>query len=107
TYIDVAMTDAMFTFAWYALATYHTTGRNPLPGELRHNGGSARYQLYPTSDGKIVACGALEQHFWNAFARAIGLGPEFIDDERDPKATAAAVRKIIGAHTAAHWKPIL
>jgi alpha-methylacyl-CoA racemase len=106
TYIDVAMADAMFTFAWYALATYHTTGRNPLPGELRHNGGSARYQLYPTSDGKIVACGALEQHFWNAFTKAIGLAPEFIDDERDPKATAAAVRKIIAAQTAAHWKPI-
>jgi crotonobetainyl-CoA:carnitine CoA-transferase CaiB-like acyl-CoA transferase len=106
TYIDIAMTDAMFTFAWYALATYHSTGRNPEPGELRHNGGSARYQLYPTSDGKIVACGALEQHFWQAFAKAIGLPPELIDDEHDPKRTAEAVRKIIAAKPAAHWKPI-
>ena len=106
TYIDVAMTDAMFTFAWYALATYYTTGRYPLPGELRHNGGSARYQLYPTSDGKIVACGALEQHFWLAFTKAIGLPPELFDDERDTKATADAVRKIIVSKPAAHWKPI-
>ena len=105
-YIDIAMTDAMFTFAWYALATYHSTERNPQPGELRHNGGSARYQLYPTSDGKIVACGALEQHFWLAFATAIGLPSEFVDDERDPKATAEAVRKIIAAKSAAHWRPV-
>ena len=107
TYIDIAMTDAMFTFAWYALATYHTTGRNPEPGELRHNGGSARYQLYPTSDGGIVACGALEQHFWLAFTKAIGLPQELVDDERDPKATAEAVRRIIATKPASHWKPIL
>jgi alpha-methylacyl-CoA racemase len=106
TYIDIAMADAMFTFAWYALATYHTSGRNPGPGELRHNGGSARYRLYPTSDGKIVACGALEQHFWLAFAKAIGLSEQFIDDERDVNATAEAIRKIIAAKPAAHWKPI-
>jgi crotonobetainyl-CoA:carnitine CoA-transferase CaiB-like acyl-CoA transferase len=77
-----------------------------MPGELRHNGGSARYQLYPTSDARIVACGALEQHFWQAFTKAVGLPPELIDDERDPKRTAEAVRKIIAAKPAAHWKPI-
>jgi len=107
TYLDIAMADAMFTFAWYALATYHTTGRNPGPGELRHNGGSARYQLYPTSDGKIVACGALEQHFWLAFTKAIGLPEELADDERNVRATADGVRMIIASKPAAHWQPIL
>ncbi len=106
TYLDIAMTDAMFTFAWYALATLHATGRNPQPNELRHNGGSARYQIYPTSDGKLVACGALEQHFWMAFTQAIGLPEEFVADTRDPRATAEAVRAIIAAKPASHWKPI-
>ena len=106
THIDVAMSDAMFTFAWFALATYHTSGRNPGPGELRHNGGSGRYQLYPTSDGKVVACGALEQHFWDAFVKVIGLSPELADDERDPHATAVAVRTIIASKSAAHWQPL-
>lgn len=105
-HIDIAMADAMFTFAWYALATYHTSGRNPGPGELRHNGGSARYRLYPTSDGKIVACGALEQHFWLAFTKAIGLPEALIDDGRDVQATAEAVHEIIAARPAAHWQPI-
>jgi crotonobetainyl-CoA:carnitine CoA-transferase CaiB-like acyl-CoA transferase len=105
-HLDVAMTDAMFTFAWYALATLHATGRNPGPGELRHNGGSPRYRLYPTSDAELVACGALEQHFWLAFTKAIGLPANLVDDERDPRATYEAVRTIIAAKPAAHWQPI-
>src|ERR1043166_7682979 len=34
-HIDVAMADAMFTFAWLALAVGQSTGRYPGPGELR------------------------------------------------------------------------
>ena len=56
--LDIAMTDAMFTFAWYALAIGAATGKFPKPGELMLAGGSPRYQLYPAKDGKIVACGA-------------------------------------------------
>jgi crotonobetainyl-CoA:carnitine CoA-transferase CaiB-like acyl-CoA transferase len=105
-YLDIAMTDAMFAFAWYALATLYATGRAPGPGQSRHTGGMARYQLYPTSDGRIVACAALEQHFWETFAAAIGLGAEYVDDARDPKASIDAVARIIVAQTAAHWQPI-
>ena len=97
--IDIAMTDAMFTFAWYALALGAATGKFPEPGELWLVGGSPRYQLYPTSDGKIVACGAIEQKFWLAFTTAIGLPAEFVDDLRDPNATRDAVAKLIAAQT--------
>src|SRR5262247_2842483 len=48
--LDIAMADAMFTFAWYALALGQATRRFPAPGELLLAGGSPRYQLYPTSD---------------------------------------------------------
>ena len=67
----------------------------------------ACYQLYPTKDGRIVACGALEQKFWEAFAQAIGLAPKFVDDTRDPAATRAAVAALIVARTADAWRPIL
>jgi len=105
--LDIAMSDAMFTFAWYALAFGAATGRFPKPGELPVAGASPRYQLYPTKDGKLVACGALEQKFWTAFAAAIGLAPEFIDDARDPAATRAAVARLIAARTADEWRPVL
>ena len=90
-YLDVAMTDAMFTFAWYAYAIGHATGKFPAPGELRLVGGSPRYQLYPTRDGKIVACGALEQKFWLSFCNTIGLAAPLMNDLADPEATKAAV----------------
>lgn len=105
-FIDIAMTDTMFTFAWYALAIGTASGRFPKPGELPLVGGSPRYQLYPTKDGRIVACGALEQKFWLAFTAAIGLSAEFIDDRRDANATRGAIAKLIVARTADEWRPI-
>ena len=104
-YLDVAMTDAMFTFAWYAYAIGNATGKFPGPGELRLVGALARYQLYPTRDGKIVCCGALEQKFWLAFCNTIGLPAPLMDDLADPEATKAAVAQIIKAESAAHWRP--
>jgi crotonobetainyl-CoA:carnitine CoA-transferase CaiB-like acyl-CoA transferase len=106
-HLDIAMADAMFAFGWHALAAGFATGRFPGSGEGRLVGGSPRYQLYPTRDGRLVACGALEQHFWIAFTRAIGLAPEYIDDARDLAATRAAVAKIIAGRTADEWQPIL
>ncbi|HLL27683.1 MAG TPA: CaiB/BaiF CoA-transferase family protein [Xanthobacteraceae bacterium] len=105
-YLDIAMSDAMFTFAWLALATRFATGKAIEPDKLRHFGGSPRYQLYPTSGGKLVACGALEQKFWESFCATIGLPKEFVDDRRDPKATIEAVRAIIASETAEHWRPL-
>jgi crotonobetainyl-CoA:carnitine CoA-transferase CaiB-like acyl-CoA transferase len=105
-HIDIAMTDTMFTFAWYALALGQASGRFPKPGEMSLAGGSPRYQLYPTKDGKIVACGALEQKFWLTLTALIGLAPELVDDRRDPKATRDAVAKLIAARTSDEWKPL-
>jgi alpha-methylacyl-CoA racemase len=106
-HVDIAISDAMFTFSWYALAIGQATGRFPSPGQLPLAGGLARYQLYPTKDGKLVACAALEQKFWLAFCNAIGLsGPE-TDDLADPAATKAAVATIIAGATAEEWSPIL
>jgi len=105
-HLDIAMTDAMFTFAWYALALGVATGKFPKSGELPVTGSSPRYQLYPTQDGKIVACGALEQKFWKSFVAAIGLAPELANDRRDPKATRDAVAKLIAARSADLWRPV-
>jgi crotonobetainyl-CoA:carnitine CoA-transferase CaiB-like acyl-CoA transferase len=106
-HLDIAMTDAMFTFAWYALAIGQATGAFPKPGELMLVGGSPRYRLYPTKDGKLVACGALEQKFWEAFTQVIALPSEFIDDRKNPAVTRAEVAKRVASHDAEHWRPLL
>jgi crotonobetainyl-CoA:carnitine CoA-transferase CaiB-like acyl-CoA transferase len=106
-HIDVAMADAMFTFASHALAAGQATGQFPGMGGARLSGGSPRYQLYPAKDGKLVACAALEQKFWLAFTAAIGLASVLVDDRVDPAATTAAVAAIIAGKTAEEWRPAL
>jgi alpha-methylacyl-CoA racemase len=106
-HLDIAMTDAMFTFAGHALASGQATGQFPGLGGARLSGGSPRYQVYPTRDGQFVCCAALEQKFWDAFCSAIGLDAKFVDDKRDPAATKAAVAATIAGRTAGEWLPVL
>lgn len=105
-YLDIAMTDAMFTFAWHALAQGFASGRYPGSGDSTLTGGSPRYQLYPTQDGRLVACAALEDHFWERFAEAIGLGVDYANDTRNPQATRAEVARLIAARPASDWEPV-
>ena len=105
-HIDIAMTDAMFTFTWAALALGVATNRFPAPGEMWLVGGSPRYQIYPAKDGKLIACGAIEQKFWLAFAKAIGLPTPLVDDTQNPKTTRDAVAKLIATRTSEEWRPI-
>jgi alpha-methylacyl-CoA racemase len=105
-HIDIAMADGAFAFMADALATGHATGRYPSMGGTRLTGGSPRYQIYPTRDGKLVCCAALEQKFWDDFVAAIGLDAAHTDDRRDPAATKAAVARLIAAKSADEWRPI-
>jgi crotonobetainyl-CoA:carnitine CoA-transferase CaiB-like acyl-CoA transferase len=104
-HIDIAMTDAMFTFAWRALSGLWASGSLATSGQHELTGGTPRYRLYPAKDGGIVACAALEDHFWRRFATMIGLEPALADDARDPAATIAAVAAIIAARDAGDWEP--
>ncbi len=105
-HLDIAMADAMFTFAWQALAIGQGTGRYPGQGEAWTAGGSPRYALYPARDGALVACAALEQKFWETFCAVIGLAPALTHDSADPAATRAGIAAIIAERTAADWHPI-
>lgn len=105
-HLDIAMTDAMFTFTWFAQAVGQATGRFPGASELLIAGGSPRYQLYPTADGRFVACGALEDKFWHAFTRAIALPEHLVDDRRDPGATQNEIARLIAATSSDVWRPI-
>ena len=63
-YIDISMYDGSFFWLFNAAGTYFTSGVTPTRGKEFTNGGSARYQVYPTKDGHYLAVGALEDHFW-------------------------------------------
>jgi crotonobetainyl-CoA:carnitine CoA-transferase CaiB-like acyl-CoA transferase len=105
-FLDVSMTESLYPFMFWALAQQSVAGTTPRGGGELLSGGSPRYQLYETADGKLAAVAALEQKFWLAFCKAVGLEAEYVDDLRDPARTITRVRDIIASRTAAEWLPV-
>jgi crotonobetainyl-CoA:carnitine CoA-transferase CaiB-like acyl-CoA transferase len=103
-HLDIAMTDHLFPLMWWALGQGFAAGRWPLPGGELLTGGSPRFQIYPTADGRFLAVAPLEQRFWERFTGLIGLEAALRDDRRDPAASKARVAEIIRGHDAAHWQ---
>ncbi|WP_037545076.1 CaiB/BaiF CoA transferase family protein [Stappia stellulata] len=105
--LDIAMCDAMFTFALFAQAQLTALGRAPTNGADLLTGASPRYRLYPAADGHLIAVGALEEKFWQALCDAVELPEAQRDDKTDPDACAKAMAARIATRTAAEWAPIL
>jgi alpha-methylacyl-CoA racemase len=105
-FIDVSMAESVFPFTFWALGAGFATGAWPGNSDDLLSGGTPRYRLYETRDGKIAAVAAIEQRFWESFAAAIGIEAELIDDECHKTAAIARVAEIIAGKTAAEWAPI-
>ena len=106
TWIDVSMTDSLAALAYWALGQGHAAGDWPRPGAGLITGGSPRYQVYATSDGRYLAAAPLEDRFWARFCALIDLPAALREDARDPQATRDAVAARIAAATAAHWDAV-
>lgn len=106
-YIDIAMTEGVLPFMYWAIGNGLGADTWPQNGGELVTGGSPRYRLYPTADGKFVAAGPLEDKFWMTFAETIGLEPQYRDDKIDAQATIRRVAEIIATREAAHWEPLL
>lgn len=102
-FLDIAMTDHLFPFQYWAQGIAEATARVPKPGAELLTGGSPRYQVYRTQDGKYLAAAPLEQRFWENFCAAINLDASLWQDQNDLEATRAAVASIIESRTASEW----
>lgn len=102
-HLDISMTDNLFPFLYWALGQGAATGVWPGNGADLVTGGSPRYRLYPTADGRIVAVAAIEDRFWAIFCEAIGLEPALRDDA---PAAARRIGEIIAAAPSAHWRQV-
>ena len=102
-HLDVSMSDNLFTLTYWALGRGFATEQWPGNGTDLVTGGSPRYQLYQTRDGRMLAVGAIEQRFWDTFCDIVGLHPEWREDTRDPAATIGRLRNIIAGQSAATW----
>lgn len=102
-WLDVSMSDNLFPFLYWAMGQGLATGVWPGNGTELVTGGTPRYRLYGTSDGRAIAAAAIEQKFWDNFCEVIGLDQALRDDGSDPAATTAAVARIIASETAPTW----
>lgn len=105
-HLDIAMTDALFTFNWMAFAE-QANGQTPKPvGQGLLTGGSPRYRVYATRDGQGLAVAALEPKFWAAFCDEVGLPEALRDDARNPAATREAVAALIAGRDCSEWEAV-
>ena len=102
-HIDIAMSENVFTFAYWALAAGFGGGAWPKEGGHMVTGNSPRYRVYATRDGKGLVVAALEEKFWATFCDTIGLDKALRDDANNPSATAQTIAGIIASADAAEW----
>ena len=103
-HLDIAMTDNLFMLMSWALGQGMLEGSWPKSGAERLTGGSARYHIYPTADGRHVAAAPLEDRFWKVFCELIELPEHLRDDEAAPEDTLSACRQIIASKPASEWR---
>lgn len=105
-YIDIAMAENVLPFAYWALGEGQATHEWPSGGDALLTGGSPRYRLFPTADGRFVAVAALEQKFWDVFVETIGLDEALRDDNATPLETTRAIAGIIRSKPSGQWRAV-
>lgn len=71
-WLDVSMTDGVLTTTLLALQEPLAGGEMPPRGEAPLTGGLPGYGVFETADGRHLAVGALEPHFFDALCQAVG-----------------------------------
>ena len=97
--LDVAMADNLFTLMYWGLGNGLAAGQWPQSGSDLVTGGSPRYNIYRTRDGRFLAAAPLEQKFWELFCELLDVPQVLRDDTRDPAATYAGVAECVRRKT--------
>lgn len=100
-HLDISMTDNLFTLMYWGLGNGWSQGQWPQPGKELVTGGSVRYAIYKTSDGRFLSAAPLEDRFWNTFLTLIGASE--LAQEQDEERVRAAVARIIASQPASYW----
>ncbi|WP_225824034.1 CaiB/BaiF CoA transferase family protein [Streptomyces naphthomycinicus] len=103
-HVEISMTHNLQTLAYGYVATHQAGGGWPRPGAELLTGGSPRYHIYPTADGRHIACAALEQKFWERLTVLVGLPERFRDDTGREQAVIAELTALFAARPADHWR---
>jgi alpha-methylacyl-CoA racemase len=106
TRVDVALLDAGLhanLTAWAAEAG----GRRAVGERLPLTGALPCYNLYETADGRKLALGALEPHFWERFCRAVGRHDLLRRQYSSSLRVRRAMKELFRGRTRAEWIELL
>lgn len=101
--LDVSMADNLFPFMYWGLGNGWAANQWPEPGADLVTGGTPRYQIYRTKDGRFLAAAPLEQKFWENFLEVLK-APELLDDAQDPDGTRVRIAQLIATESAVVWE---
>ncbi|TKT69910.1 CoA transferase [Aquamicrobium sp. LC103] len=105
-FVDISMHDG--AISWLSLHGAETlfAGIEPKGGERPFIGQAACYNIYECADGRHVALGIIEEHFWERFCRVFGT-PEFIGRQwpegDEARAQKAALQERFLTKTRDEW----
>ena len=102
-YLDIAMGENLLPLAYWGLGNGFVARQWPGSGDALVTGGSPRYQIYRTSDGRYLAAAPIEDRFWTNFCDLIGLAPEWRCAGADPDEAKRAIAAIIAGRSADDW----
>ena len=103
-HLEIAMAHNLFTFMYWAMGNALAADQWPGNSTDLVTGGSPRYQLYRTKDGRVIAAAPLEDKFWGIFCETIGLDAALRDDAINPQATTARVAEIVASVDSNIWR---
>ncbi|OQW52986.1 CaiB/BaiF CoA transferase family protein [Candidatus Raskinella chloraquaticus] len=103
THLDIAMSQSTFALMPFALAEVLSGQSSPPSGAGMLTGGLARYNLYPTRDGRMLAIAALEDRFWRNVCAITDLEEQLRDDYATPAASHKRLRAIIASEDSDVW----
>ncbi len=105
-YLDISMTDCLFPLMFWGLALGWGSGEWPHSGRQLLSGGSPRYQVYRTLDGRFLAVAALEERFWQEFCDTVGYEADPELERKSPNEMIRAIGEIVKARSSDEWRSL-
>jgi crotonobetainyl-CoA:carnitine CoA-transferase CaiB-like acyl-CoA transferase len=105
-FVDISMFDGAVSWLSLHAPDYLFGGVEPRGGERRFIGGAPCYNVYRCKDGRDVALGVIEEHFWDRFCDAVDL-PD-LKSMQWPEGADAVVQKarladLFSTNTRDYW----
>ena len=105
-FIDISMTDGLFTFMFWALGKGFSENEWSQNSDYYLSGGSPRYNIYETKDKRYLAVAPIEDRFWNKFCEVINLDISYKDQKKTDQEIIEKVRSIIKTKTSGYWDKV-